>query len=182
MKKILSAFIGVAMIFGVTLSANAVPTYNGHNYDLVYGGATGNWYTAEAAAVALGGHLVTINDASEQTWLISTFGTGRYWIGFTDSVVSNNWQWVSGEPVTYTNWAGGEPNNFGGENWAVMNWSGNNWNDLAPGNSPDGAAWGAYYGIAEWTPQSSVPEPASLILLGSGLIGVAAIRRRIFNR
>jgi hypothetical protein len=40
---------------------------------------------------------------------------------------------MSREPLTYTNWAEGEPNNFwdGGEHWVVMNWgTGGTWNDL----------------------------------------------------
>lgn len=71
-------------------------------------------------AVAAGGNLVTINDASEQNWLLTTFGsTENLYIGLTDSTVygaiEGEFRWVSGQPVTYTNWVPGEPNNGGVE-------------------------------------------------------------------
>ncbi len=89
---------------------------NGHWYRLT---ATGTWQAAEAEAVANGGHLVTMNDQAEQDWLNATFPfeDGPLWIGFwqdtTDpgySEPAGGWKWISGEPVTLTNWAGGEPN------------------------------------------------------------------------
>ncbi len=47
---------------------------NGHVYYLL---AQTNWTAAEAEAVALGGHLVTINDAEENAWVHQTFSVGR---------------------------------------------------------------------------------------------------------
>ncbi len=75
-----------------------------------------NWYDAEAAAVALGGHLVTINDQAEQLWIKSTFQSCGVpiWIGITDAASEGSWAWVSGEPVSFTNWWPGEPNNYMG--------------------------------------------------------------------
>ncbi len=91
------------------------------------------WLSCEATAVSEGGHLVTINDANEQDWLVTTFGsTDYFWIGYTDKDAEGSWVWISGEPTTYTNWASGEPSNSGGvENYALMNWSSppGLWND-----------------------------------------------------
>jgi len=43
------------------------------------------------------------------------------WIGFTDEAEEGKWVWVTGEPVTFTNWYRGEPNNFGKiEHYAVI--------------------------------------------------------------
>jgi len=94
-------------------------TYNpstGHWYQLTAPGLT--WTQAEQAAVALGGHLVTINDNAENDWVLAQFGTGQawFWIGLYQIQGSaepgSGWVWVSGEPDTYRNWnLGGEPNN-----------------------------------------------------------------------
>jgi hypothetical protein len=109
-----------------------------------------NWLQAEIQAVKWGGHLVTINDREEELWLREQFGEREYfWIGFNDIVVEGNveekneenWEWVSGEPVTYINWAPEEPNNRAGvdeseEDAAIINWGGpgqiygEGWNDI----------------------------------------------------
>jgi len=88
----------------------------GHDYLFVGEGMT--WANAEEHAVSLGGHLVTINDAAENGWLIATFGT-EYLIGFNDIAVEGSWVWVSGEPVTFTSWLEGEPNDLTNENQPV---------------------------------------------------------------
>ena len=111
-------------------------------------GAT-SWTDAEAAVVALGGHLVAIKDAAEQQFLSNEFGSQPHWIGFNDAAMENTFVWSSGDPVTYTNWAFGEPNDFGstGEDYAVMNWNSlGNWNDLPDDNL------GTHRGIIEWVP------------------------------
>jgi len=143
--------------------------YNGHYYELTSG--TGTWGWCEAEAVSKGGHLVTINDSTEEAWLQSTFGTRYLWIGFTDQASEGTWVWISGEPVTYTNWNGGEPNNAGNEDHAVMNWSGIKWNDWNGSN--------CVYGVIETAP--AVPLPSALLLFAPGLAGLVALRKK-FSR
>jgi len=50
------------------------------------------------------------------------FTASNLWIGFTDQASEGTWEWISGEAVTYTNWASGEPKDANGEDYAVMNW------------------------------------------------------------
>ncbi len=79
-----------------------------------------SWEEAEEKAVELGGHLVTINDSSENEWLVSQYyGSGKLsetlnnknvWIGYTDKNTEGTWEWISGESVDYINWASDEPN------------------------------------------------------------------------
>ena len=113
---------------------------NGHYYKLT---DRLNWWGAEAQAVEWGGHLVTINNEAEELWLRSTFGASNpFYIGFNDIAVEGVWGWVSGEPVTWTNWEIDEPNNDGpydNEDVADMNdtpasGTGYGWNDV-PGDS-----------------------------------------------
>lgn len=104
------------------LAGPILNTNNGHYYYLLQ---TNTWTASEAQAVALGGHLVTINDANENSWVLNTFSLygGVYrnlWIGFYDPAFDTltkaqghgaNFVWVDGEPITYANWASPEPNN-----------------------------------------------------------------------
>ena len=51
-----------------------------------------------------GAHLVSINDAAEQEWLLHVFGTENFWIGYTDGIKKNDKEWDAGDPLTWTNW------------------------------------------------------------------------------
>ncbi len=165
-------------IFTLTLAGTAeawvLNPATGHYYELTSSPMT--WSNAEAEAVSVGGHLVTINDAAEEAWLLSQFGNyplwNPLWIGFYQPTGSQEpgggWTWISGETVTYTNWAASEPSNSGdGEAYAAMNWHPlpATWNDLPAAHSIPG--------IIE-----VVPLPASVLLLGSGLLGLAGWRWR----
>ncbi|GAB4094174.1 HYR domain-containing protein [Flaviaesturariibacter terrae] len=103
-------------------------TYGGHTYFISNSPTTPE--DAHARAIALGGHLVTISDAQENAF-VSAMSPNFIWIGHTDREVEGTFKWVTSEPVTYTNWNSGEPNNAGGnEDWAVINWGPNGtWND-----------------------------------------------------
>ena len=83
-----------------------------------------SWSAAGAAAADLGGHLATITSAAENV-AVSSFGTGRYWIGATDDANDTDsvFTWVTGEAWSYTNFALGEPDDdagFGGTGEALF--------------------------------------------------------------
>ena len=60
------------------------------------------------------------------------------YIGFTDTAVEGTFEWVNGEPITYTNWAQGEPNNnLGDEHYTRMRLSDGQWNDVWIGPNDD---------------------------------------------
>jgi hypothetical protein len=99
--------------------------YNGHSYYRSTGSMT--WTAARQACTNMGGYLVTINSAAENNFIFNLWPSG--WIGLTDEVVEGQWRWVTGEPVTYTNWNSGEPNNAGNEDYAQFVSNGR-WNDL----------------------------------------------------
>ncbi|WP_250395343.1 lectin-like protein, partial [Synechococcus sp. MU1655] len=148
------AALGIQTTFEVSDGSKVDPTKSvirGNSLYTIVDGPT--WEEAEANANALGGHLVTINDAEENDWLFNAFeiqneryldvGGQLYLTGFTDREQEGDWRWISGEAVTYTNWAVGEPNNsYNGapEDFMHLGWAANRkWNDV-PSNfeySPD---------------------------------------------
>lgn len=164
---------------------------NGHSYFLL---TTNTWSASEAEAVTLGGHLATVNDAAENTWIYNTFSkfenvNRNLWIGLYDldpTVNSTNratrrleFGWVSGEPVTYSAWGVQEPNNplTGGDPLTSPEFYVHIWNptDLLAGrwnNYQDGTTVFSVgiYGVVE-----VVPEPG---MLGLALAGVPLLLRR----
>ena len=93
-------------------------THNGHTYFLSNTQETPE--VAHANALAAGGHLATISDYAENVF-VSNMIASQIWIGLTDRDQEGTFKWISNEPVSYTNWAPGEPNNAGNEDWAVIN-------------------------------------------------------------
>jgi len=87
--------------------------YNGKEYALTEN--FGSWQEAQTEANSCGGNLVTINDIEENNWLTQSFtntfsranpGNENHsiaWIGYYYNTQSETWEWVNGEPVTYTN-------------------------------------------------------------------------------
>jgi hypothetical protein len=162
----------------VVISGPIVNPANGHTYYLL---SSDTWTASQAAAVSLGGNLVTINDAAEQTWVFGTFAgfggaTNRFlWIGLNDVAAEGTFVWVSGEPLGFTNWAVGEPNNNNGnEDYVAMFpilFSTGEWNDF--NNGPFEGFLSS--GVVEVAP---VPEPTTIVMAFSGLAGLAGIMRK----
>ena len=146
-------------------------SFGGHYYEFVSTGL--NWTNARAAAelktyYGLKGYLATITSAAENTFLNSKF-TSTGWIGASDAAVEGQWRWVTGPDTgtlfwlngttqTYSSWAGGEPNNAGGENYAQF-YVGGLWNDL---NGSQGLAYVVEYGGTAGDPSPQVSGPKSL--------------------
>ena len=107
---------------------------NGHAYKIIH---CERWEDALAKAMNENAHLVSINDAAEQKWLVGIFGTAPYWIGLTDLESEGEWRWVNGEPITYTNWAPDEPTEAGQaeEDYVFMGLTPDGkWYDIGPGS------------------------------------------------
>ena len=109
---------------------------NNHIYKRIH---CNSWDDAQAKAFDEGAHLVAINDAAEQEWLVRVFSTAPYWIGLTDAANEGEWRWTSGEPVTYTNWAPHEltSTDSGDEDYVFMGLSPDaKWHKVGP-QSPE---------------------------------------------
>ena len=110
---------------------------NGHYYEVVTETAPIAWQDARDAAIARGGHLVTITSAAENTF-VTTLLNGMHALAgaFQPSgspEPAGGWQWVTGEPFEFTNWNDTQPDNYqGNENYLeVYPGPANNWNDLS---------------------------------------------------
>jgi len=93
---------------------------------------------SQAYAESLGANLVSIQSQEENDCLLAALNaigqTGIIWIGLNDEAVEGEFVWYDQSPVTYTNWATGEPNNSGGNEDCVQIYPTGSepgkWNDL----------------------------------------------------
>jgi len=176
--------IVVALIVCLTASATTIweiSPVNGHLYAAI---DCLSWLDAESQAANMGGHLATIRNEEENEWAKSSFGQFDFmWIGLHEYDYFQDprtWVWVSDEPVTYTNWAVGEPSGPFGEPFVAI--EGDNdyfnlhygeWCDLSSQYEP----WQRkHIGLVEIT--NDVPEPSTLLVFGAGLVGLFLLRRR----
>ncbi|HOO01002.1 MAG TPA: lectin-like protein, partial [Syntrophales bacterium] len=125
----------VAARAGMAQGQDGWVQFKGFKYRLTT--VEGTWSEAEAEAIRHGGHLATINSREENDWLVRTFGNDKsFWIGFYQPAGSQEpaggWRWVSGERVVYTNWDGGQPDNYTGrDNYAMLlSGAGGRWHDV----------------------------------------------------
>ena len=124
---------------------------NGHFYRPISTGATyTNARTLSSQQTFKGqqGYLVTITSASEDAFIFANVPQSSIWFALTDEVSEARWTIDAGPengtlikinngqlngniPGQYNNWAPGEPNNSGNEDYAVTKWGGGSqWNDL----------------------------------------------------
>jgi hypothetical protein len=144
----------------LSVAATVNPTgyfYNGTNGHFYRPISTTATYTgARAAALTTTfkgqqGYLVTITSADEDAFIFNNVPQGNIWFALTDEASEARWTIDAGPeagtlikinngqlngniPGQYNNWAPGEPNNSGNEDYAVTKWSGGSqWNDLPNG-------------------------------------------------
>jgi hypothetical protein len=124
---------------------------NGHFYRPIATGATyTNARTLSSQQTFKGqqGYLVTITSASEDAFIFANVPQASIWFALTDELTEGQWRIDAGPEAgtliktsngqtagniqgQYNNWAGGEPNNAGNEDYAVTKWGGGSqWNDL----------------------------------------------------
>jgi hypothetical protein len=139
---------------------------NGHVYYLL---TANSWSNSEAEAMALGGHLATITNATLNEWVFTNFSshgaTNKYlWIGLRAVDHWGAWTWTSGTPLTYSNWDTNEPNGTNVEYWAHIKPNGK-WNDH--GNWPNYTSEAdliPYQGVAEVVAGGSITNPVPITI------------------
>ena len=123
---------------------------NGHFYKPI---STGNTYTGARAESLLTtfkgqtGYLSTITSADEDAFIYANIPQSNIWFALTDEITEGIWiidagpekgtiiktqngQTAGNVVGQYNNWASGEPNNSGNEDYSVTKWGGTQWNDL----------------------------------------------------
>jgi Ca2+-binding RTX toxin-like protein len=128
---------------------------NGHQYYLL---SPNTWTASQTEAQRLGGNLVTVNNSSENTWVILQFapqGARPLWIGLNDMGIEGRFEWVSGQKSSFVNWTPGEPNGRAGEDYVMV------WNAANPFNQPatkwnDATNSSLLYGVVEVEPEVEV--------------------------
>lgn len=130
--------------------------FNGHSYYRSTGSMT--WTAARQACINMGGHLVTSTTLAENNFLFGLWPSG--WIGLTDEVTEGVWQWVTGEPYSWSYWNSGEPNNAGNEDY-IQFVGGGRWNDLPNTSLPYVLEFEYIVTYTEWTLHQTVYTNAS---------------------
>lgn len=154
----------------------------GHIYEL-YDKPT-SWETSKLVCENKGGHLATITSSEEQKVIESLIRYGKrtfYNVGATNLENINEWKWVTGESMSYTNWAIGEPNNvanierylsvFNNENYLAQ------WNDTTNA-STSGVSNGficEYDGLACDVDLDGLVSVTDATLLQKYVVGIATL-------
>jgi hypothetical protein len=106
--------VGTSMVLAVVLAWAApvladpvwVP-YGTSEYALTETGGT--WLDCEAEALVHQGHLVAVNDAEENAWLVTQFGVTPRWIGLSETDNDGIYVWSNGDTLDFTAWAPHQP-------------------------------------------------------------------------
>ena len=125
---------------GIAVEWSEIAGGNGHWYALYSLDDGKNYEGAIEAANRFGGYLATLTSPEEQTFVNTHMGAtmvgGVTAIGLYQEPKSkepeSGWNWITSEPLDWTNWAMGEPNDASGEDFGMMYPDGT-WNDA--GNS-----------------------------------------------
>lgn len=99
---------------------------NGHWYRAVYVPNMISWQQASRAAMTVGGHLATPTSEEENQFIFNLVNAPIFWRDGLTSLIGPwigglqspcpeeplcGWQWLTGEPWSYTNWQVGQPDN-----------------------------------------------------------------------
>jgi gliding motility-associated-like protein len=90
---------------------------------------------AQTYAQSFGANLISVQSATENADLVQAlsnqgFSSQVIWIGYSDATTEGSFVWYDGAPLSYSNWAPGEPNDAGGNEDCTQIYPDGSWNDL----------------------------------------------------
>lgn len=119
-----------------TVNSDNIPAgakeFNGHYYMLCSPNQVTTWDEASVYCQDMGGYLATSTTPEENdflTRLITDGGRRSAYIGLSDGTTEGSFTWTTGEPFSYQNWRGTEPNDRDGSEDYVMMYDDGTWND-----------------------------------------------------
>src|ERR1041385_2983193 len=131
------------LVFGPYGPAGTYNAYQAVSTPLTWEAARTN--ATNQVVFGVRGHLATLASAGENGFGDSVGGYNYVWIGLTDNEAFGGFEeaspqtgagfvWITGEPVTYSNWYPGEPNDsLGGEDGVHLYGFTSAWNDNGAG-------------------------------------------------
>jgi hypothetical protein len=120
--------------------------FGGHHYKVYEENVS--WHEAKKRCEKLGGHLATVGDEKEHTFIAKLADERFLFLGATDEKEEGKWVWVDGTEWDFTAWLGGQPNNSYGSEHYLSTFEGGGWNDAAV----EGDDWWSPSGyICEWS-------------------------------
>ena len=198
MKKVLMLVMvaGLMLVAGQAQASLVYYAGTGHWYDYVYttdGDNVMSWDASKTEAESKGGYLATLTSSAENTFVWDSFYTnqqtditvyklGGYQIQPSTNEPGGGWTWVTGETWDFENWGSYDPNDGNSshnQDWLAFSDGLNNslgqWYDIEQLRmSSEG-----YIIEYNTNPNSNpVPEPATMVLMGSGLLGMMGFRKR----
>ena len=72
-------------------------------------------------------------------------GCASSWIGLSDHEEEGHWEWADGTRSDFRNWAVGEPNNKGNEDFVLLRASDGRWADGSSGKGGGAACYACSY-------------------------------------
>ncbi|KAG5261418.1 hypothetical protein AALO_G00304280 [Alosa alosa] len=101
--------------------------HGGHCY-LLSSDKKDTWSSAaRACRESFHGNLVSVLSKADMNWLWDFSGRKPFWIGLNDRESRGRWEWVGGEPVSYTNWRRSPPRSREGNRKCVLVWRRSKW-------------------------------------------------------